>query len=400
MQTPPPNGVRAFALVAGIEAVVRGTTLSVYPLVMYRAWGNAALVSEIYFAIGLLSLLTALTVPTLTQYVSRHAVYTTAIVLYGVSAGFGMVGGKVTTLALLCGVMAAATALVCFNAYVLDQVDRTEFGQLETRKLLYGGVGWVLGPVLGVWLFSMWEPAPFFLVGLGAVAMLMVTQKMRLGNGKAIVRRTHRASHPVANVIRFFAQPRLFTAWLIPLIRSCAWWVFFVYVGIYAVESGLGERVGGVATSIAMLGLFLSPLMLRWSQRHSVRKAIRAGCMISGVCFLGAAALSGLPWVMLVVLVLGSYGLVLLDTCAGLPFLMSVKPSERTEMSAVYSSFRDASGILSPGLAWLVLQFSPVAGVFAAAGLLLLGGWVAAGHLHPQLGVPGAQRVRLNKEFP
>jgi len=52
----------------------------------------------------------------------------------------------------------------------------------------------------------------------------------------------------------------------------------------------------------------------------------------------------------------------------------------------------------------LVLQFLPVAGVFAAAGLLLLGGWVAAGYLHPQLGVSGAKRVRLrvqlNKELP
>ena len=31
-----------------------------------------------------------------------------------------------------------------------------------------------------------------------------------------------------------------------------------------------------------------------------------------------------------------------------MPFLMAVKPSERTEMSAVYSSFRDVSGILTP----------------------------------------------------
>ncbi len=404
MDTSPNSGVRAFATVAGIEAVIRGTTLSVYPLVMYRAWGNAVLVSEIYFAIGLLSLLTALTVPTITRFFPRRRVYAVAILLYALSALFGMAGGKLTTLALLCGVLAAATAFVCFNAYVLDQVSRAEFGKLETLKLVYGGLGWVVGPVMGVWLLSLWEPAPFVVVGLGACAMLGVTWRMQLGDGKAIVRRTHRASHPLANVVRFFSQPRLVTAWLIPVIRSCAWWIYFVYVGIFALESGLGERVGGVATSIAMLGLFLSPLMLRWSQRHSVRKAIRAGCLLGGICFILAALLSGLPWVMLVVLVVGSYALIMLDTCAGLPFLMSVKPSERTEMAAVYSSFRDASGILSPALAWLVLQFLPVAGVFAAAGLMLLGGWVAAGHLHPQLGVPGGQRVRmrvqLNKELP
>jgi hypothetical protein len=73
---------------------------------------------------------------------------------------------------------------------------------------------------------------------------------------------------------------------------------------------------------------------------------------------------------------------------------MAVKPSERTEMSAVYSSFRDASGILSPGIAWLVLQFFPVAGVFAVAGAALLAAWLVAGKLHPDLGVPGAKRQR------
>ena len=73
----------------------------------------------------------------------------------------------------------------------------------------------------------------------------------------------------------------------------------------------------------------------------------------------------------------------------GLPFLMSVKPSERTEMSAVYSSFRDVSGILTPGAAWLVLFFAPLPGIFVAAGIGLLAAWAVAGQLHPRL---GAQR--------
>ena len=52
----------------------------------------------------------------------------------------------------------------------------------------------------------------------------------------------------------------------------------------------------------------------------------------------------------------------LLDVAGGLPFLMAVKPSERTEMAAVYSSFRDVSGILTPGVAWLVLLVAPASG--------------------------------------
>jgi hypothetical protein len=156
-------------------------------------------------------------------------------------------------------------------------------------------------------------------------------------------------------------------------------------------QNGLGEHVGGIASSFANAGLFMAPLMLRWMQHRSVRHAVRTGFAASGTLFILAALLSPFPLAMVAVLVAASFFLVLLDVCAGLPFLMSVKPSQRTEMSAVYSSFRDVSGILAPAVAWLVLQFTPVAGVFAAGGAMLLLAWVIAGSIHPHLGRTGGQ---------
>jgi len=110
---------------------------------MYRAWGSAAVVSQIYFAIGLVSLLTALMVPALARRFPRRTIYLCASGLYLAGACIGALGGKFTTLALLCSVMAAAISFVCFNAYVLDHVAKPDFGKLETLRLFYGGVGWV-----------------------------------------------------------------------------------------------------------------------------------------------------------------------------------------------------------------------------------------------------------------
>ena len=399
LRQPPAPGVLSFAVIAGFEAVVRGIVLAVYPLLMYRAWGDAVVVSKWYLGVGVLSLLTVLTIPLLVRYLSRRWVYTLGISLYLLSACFGMVGGKATTVALLCHAMASATAFVCFNAYVLDHVAKPDFGRLESLRLLYGGVGWTVGPMLGVWLMQFWRGAPFVIVVLGALGMLGLIWRLRLGNAR-VQALTHNktASHnPLVFLRRFFSQPRLVAGWFFTVMRSCGWWVYIVYVGIFAVQNGLGDQVGGLATSLANAGLFIAPLMLRWIQRHSVRKAVRTGFLFSGGCFILGALVSPLPWATVAMLVLGSVFLVLLDVCGGLPFLMSVKPSQRTEMSAVYSSFRDVSGILSPGMAWLALQFAPVAGVFAVGGLGLLVAWGVAGYLHPQLGVPGAQRVRVSR---
>jgi len=393
---PPKPSIHAFAILGGIEAVVRGIALSVYPLLMYRAWGDAVVVSQLYFMVGVLSLLTGLTVPLATRHVQRRFVYSAGALLFVLSAVLGMVGGKVTTLALLCHVMGTATVFVCFNAYVLDNVPRAEFGRLESLRMGFGGFGWTVGPVLGVWLVKYWHGAPFVIAGLAALVLLSAFWWLRIGYGRVTV--THRgsrnSSNPLAYLRRFVGQPRLVAGWLFPVFRSCGWWVYTVYVGIYAVQNGLGDQVGGIASSIANAGLFAAPLILRWIQRRSLRNAVRTGFLYSGAGFVLATCVSSLPWATIAVLMLASVFLVLLDVCAGLPFMMSVKPSQRTEMSAVYSSFRDVSGILTPGLAWVVLQFSPLAGVFAAAGIALLIAWAVAGKMHPQLGMPGASRIR------
>ena len=134
--------------------------------------------------------------------------------------------------------------------------------------------------------------------------------------------------------------------------------------------------------------------MLRWVQRSSVRVAVRTGFLCASAGFL-LAALSPLPLLAVACLFAASGFLILLDISGGLPFLMAVKPSERTEMAAVYSSFRDVSGILTPGAAWLVLLVAPVSGVFALAGLALGGCWGLAATLHPRL---GARRVGQEPE--
>ena len=387
-------GVGAFVTVGAIEAVVRGIMLAVYPLLMYRAWGEAAVVSKWYFLVGVVSLLTGLCVPMVTRHLPRRWVYSLGVLLYMVSAGLGMAGGKWTTLALLCHVTGTATVFVCFNAYVLDNVTKGDFGRLESRRLMFGAIGWTVGPVLGVWLLRYWHGAPFAIVGLSALTMLAAFWGLGLSGGRTSGNTRAGASNPWGFLRRFLGQPRLVAGWSFAVLRSCGWSVYTVYVGIFAVQSGLGEQVGGIASSLANMGLFMAPLMLRWMHKHSVRHAVRTGFLVAGCIFVLGGLLSPFPLATVVLLVLASYFLVLLDVCAGLPFLMAVKPSQRTEMSAVYSSFRDVSGIVTPGLAWLVLQFSPLAGVFAMGGLALLLAWVIAGKLHPELGVPGAQRMR------
>ncbi|WP_333829341.1 MFS transporter [Pararhodobacter sp.] len=399
----PPEGVgrtptaRAFAALSGVEALIRGMLLSVMPLALYAQLGDAGMVSAIYLAVGITSLTFGLLVPWINRLVPRRWLYTLGATLYVLGCGFGTLGGPFMLPALLFCTLATVTCFVCLNAYVLDYIAKVELGRTETLRMFYSAFAWTAGPVSGVVLWQLWAPAPFLLGGVFALLLIAVFWWLRLGNGKLIARARAPAPNPLAFLGRFAAQPRLIAGWMFAVLRSCGWWVYIVYLPIYAIEAGLPESLGGSVVSTTNALLFATPLILRWVQRTSVRRAVRTGFLVAGAGFLLAGVLP-VPGAVVASLVLSSCCLILLDVAGGLPFLMAVKPSERTEMAAVYSSFRDVSGILTPGMGALILLVAPVQGLFVAAGVGLLAMFVVAGQLHPMLGVAADLRHRTRAQ--
>jgi hypothetical protein len=258
--------------------------------------------------------------------------------------------------------------------------------------MAYAATAWTVGPMTGVWLYHLWAPAPFLVAGGFALVLMVCFWVLRLGNGKQIARAKRPTVNPLGYLGRFFSQPRLIAGWMFAVMRSCGWWVYVVYLPIFCIEAGLGDKVGGIALSVTNALLFAAPALNRLGRRLSVRRSVRAAFGICGALFCLAGLLAVLPWATVLLVMGASVFLVMLDVVGGLPFLMSVKPSERTEMSAVYSSFRDVSGIVTPGAAWLILWLVPLPGIFVAAGVGLLSAWAVAGRLHPRLGTARPSR--------
>ena len=396
----PPAGVaraptaRAFAALSGIEALIRGTLLSVLPLALYTQLGEARTVSAVYLAVGVTSLLFGLLLPWVNRLIPRRWLYTIGAGAYVIGCGLGAMGGDYVLAALLFCTLATVTCFVCLNAYVLDYIAKIELSRTETLRMFYSAFAWTAGPVTGVTLWQFWAPAPFLLGGVFALVLIAVFWWLRLGNGKLITRARAPAPNPLAFLGRFAAQPRLIAGWMFAVLRSCGWWVYIVYLPIYAIENGLPENLGGTVVSCTNALLFATPLILRWVQRGPVRRAVRTGFLAAGIGFV-LAGLLPVPVAVVAALCAASAFLILLDVSGGLPFLMAVKPSERTEMAAVYSSFRDVSGILTPGVGALVLLVAPVQGLFVVAGLGLLSMYAVAGQLHPLLGIaPNLRRAQ------
>lgn len=384
----PTPRIEHFALLSGLDASIRGMLISTMPLVVYDALGDAQTTSVAFFISGIVALVWGLMVPWAARKIPRRWTYTGGVCLYLVGNTLGALGTVWSVpLALVCNAMATVTIFVCLNAYVLDYVDRANLGRSQSTQMVYAAAPWAIGPMAGVWLYHQWHALPFIASGIFALILMISFWVLRLGNGKQIARAKRPAVNPLGYLGRFFSQPRLIAGWMFAVMRSCGWWVYVVYLPIFCIEAGLGDKVGGIALSITNASLFAAPALNRLARRLSVRRSVRVAFGLCGVLFLSAGLMAFLPWATVALTMAASIFLVTLDVVGGLPFLMSVKPSERTEMSAVYSSFRDVSSIVTPGMAWLVLWVAPLPGIFIAAGAGLVASWAVAGRLHPRLGV-------------
>lgn len=383
-------GVRVFAILSGIESIARGILISVFPVAMYRIFADAQQVSHAYFAIGVLSLLVTLVVPWISRRVPRRWMYSGAVTSYiGAAIICALSDSWLFAIGLGMFTFANVVVFVCLNAYIMDYVERVRLGECQALQLFYSGAAWTIGPFLGISLMTWWKPAPFIVSAIASTLLLIVFWVYRLGDGKAIQRGATVQPNPFAYLFRFLHQPRLVAGWTFAVMKSCGWWVYILYLPIYAVESGHGEQLGGALLSLSNAFLFLTPLIIK-GMRGRVRLAISIGFFGSGCMFFLAAVNPAGATFSILLLVLASAFLILLDVCAGLPFLMAVRPSQRTEMSAVYSTYRDVSSVLTPGTASLVLMVAPLKAIFGVTAASFLACVLIAGKLHPRL---GAQRL-------
>jgi ACDE family multidrug resistance protein len=206
----PAPSVRGFAALSAFEAVARGILVSVFPVAMYDAFKDAALISSVYFVIGIISLLTGLLVPFLNRWIPRRWLYSIGAAGFVIGSGLAVFGRpEMIVLGLALNSLATVITFVCFNAYVLDYISRVELGKCETLRMFYSALGWSVGPVLGVVLWGWWKPAPFLISGASAAIMLAAFLYLRMGNGKLITRAKSAPTNPVAYLGRFFQQPRL-----------------------------------------------------------------------------------------------------------------------------------------------------------------------------------------------
>lgn len=364
----------SLAKLNALEGLSRSLLVGVVPLLAFQALGSKEAVTNAYLLGSIMTLMITLNFANLERILKRRWVLTlggcflvaaTAVLYFG--NGFEFAVGI--------GLRSAAASLfsVCLSLYIMDYIGKKDLTRVESRRMVFNGGAWLIGPTLGIWLWNnsaLWMP--FLLAALFAAIMLGYFWRLRLGPNP-VVRKAKTASvNPLKIIPRYFEQPALRVAYLITISRSIFWVTLFVYGPIYTVEAGLPTWVAGALLSLASGLLFFSPITRRMADKYGTRTIIIAGQLISGASLIVLFIIGEPQPVGLVFWVLASVGGVMLDVLGNIPFMRMVKPRERTEMTMIFSTWREGSELVAPLVAATVLLFGPFHLLYLFLGISLL----------------------------
>jgi len=281
---------RSFAQLNSIEGFARSLLIGVIPLLALKALGSKEAVTLAYLFASLLTITLTLNFSFIERWLQRRWVITLSG-LFTVMAATILLFGKGMIIALAIGLQSAAASLfsVCISLYIMDYIRRKELIYTESRRLLYTGIAWLIGPTLGIWLWNevaYWSL--FILTILVSLVMVAFFWLLRLGHNP-IIRKAKKnpSTSPFKIIPRYFGQPALRIAYFITLTRSIFWMSAFIYGPIYVVEAGLPNWVAGGLLSLVSGLLLLSPLIRRFANLYNVKLVI-----ICGQCVTATAMIS------------------------------------------------------------------------------------------------------------
>ncbi len=368
-------GAVLFATMYALESATRALLATVITVQALELLHDARSVSLAFTAVGLCALGASFGIPVLVRLSSRRFVYTLGVSLLILAPGLlwtitvpGQVAG------MLLRVFGTACTSITMSLYIMQYIARRDLTRSEPMRMQFSAAAWTLGPWLGVKIYQ--DFGPTYVYGLSAsfaLVLLLFFWVLRLTDNPVLPAAVRPPPSPLGSIRRFFAQPRLRLAWTIVVGRSAFWVFYFVYTPIYMIQSGFGPQAGALAVSAGSAMLFVTPVFGRIATRVGLRPVLTVAFLGTGACTVMAGLFFDRPLIGVGFLLLATVFCVALDGLGNIPFIRSVRPLERPQMTTVFRTYLDISELITPAFFALLLGFTGLGHAFVVFGLIVIG---------------------------
>ncbi len=369
-------GAGAFSILFGFEAMARALVTSALPIQTLRLMGSDEDVSLLYFVGSASALSMIFLIPRLAEWMGRARLCSLAMVMIATAMILFIVHDVQSQVA---GFILRASGIAVFYAgmsmFIMDRIKRNDIGRSEPLRMLSVGISWTIGPVIGVLLNEhVGEWAPFVGSALMMAFAFIYFWMLRVRD-VPIVRATkvRKRGNPFANLKVFLRQPRLRLALVHAIGRGMFWNCLIFYSPLWASSKGHDPALGGYIVAAGSAFLLGVPLWGWFARRYGIRRVSLVAFPVAAAGALLSSLQFSSPWTGAACLVVAAFAMTVIDGYGNALFLRACKPSQRTEMTPIFSAQRDIGDVSHAAFFSIVLIFFPIEAVFITVGLVLIG---------------------------
>ncbi len=338
------------------------------PLQALSLLGDAQRTSTLFFAVSVGGILAALGMPIVIQVIGNYQSFLAGSAAMLVSAVLlSLERPLYFSIGLFFHTFSIAAVEVSLTLYVLARIPRRQLTRFEPLRIFSTVLALTIGPFVGVFLEErLAHNLPFALSALFAILSIGYFRMLGMHRDQIPKSASH-GVNPVQYLQRFISQPRLRLAYGLVLARSCWWTMFVIYVPIYAAQSGLGDLFGAAIVSLGTAWTLTVPFWGWVGRQYGVRRLLKSGFAATGALSLLVYIYTATPMIASVLLVICALGATMLDGMGNVLFYRAVRGRERSEMTAVFATYRDFGQLATPGLYAVLLNFFALPIVFFSA---------------------------------
>ncbi|MBV2143648.1 MFS transporter [Falsochrobactrum sp. TDYN1] len=364
----------SLSVVYAIMVLARTSVVAVIPILALKFFGQASHVSTLYLASSIICLVFSIFLP---KIISKLGLWHSIIL----AAAFGVLSSATfithEPYLLFPGLLFQFLMFTLFesaiNIYTTQIIQRRDLSFFESRRILFAGFTYLLGPLIGGWAIYVdgtW--IPIALSGICAISV-PIAMALLIPSARKITPSIKLALPSYKDVFLFASQPRLRLAWLLAVVRSWWWQVYVVYTPIFAVKAGYGYSAGGVIIALGSATLILAPFWQIFSRRYGLRLTFFYGYMICGILAALSSFLDEEHALLSVGLLIGaSLAISAVDSGGNAAFLRAVRPHQRIRLVPIYNTYRDLAQVAPSALFSITLLYFDVSSVFTITGLILI----------------------------
>ncbi len=368
-----PSGL-TLAGIYGLDNISRAVISSVIAINGLEIFGNAYGLSVSLFISSLICIPIILSAGFLITIFSRKILFSISCALALISVPLFLLNTpEGFILANIFRMSTAGIIMMCISLYTMDFISKEQLATAESRKIFMAGGAYVIFPGIGTWTYANVGPeSPFLLSGIFILFLSAVFWFLRIKEARKIEKPKSGYLSVRKNIFLYFRNPHMRIAYLIAVTRSSAWVVFFIYAPVYLINLGVDIQYVGFVMGAIISVLFFSNYFAQLATYLGIRKSIFYSFLISGICFSLVGIIPTNIFLGILLLVLATLGIDMLDIIGNIPFMRMVTPRVRTEMTTVFSTWRELSLVVTPGLSAVILSIASISGIFTVLGVTLI----------------------------